>query len=96
MALYALQCAVPTSQREVRRCMTKRCRLPRTLRVTLQAIVTELTLLMVRVRRVVEPRCMTIKACVRQLILIIHMTLIARYRLMRTCQRERCAGVTEC
>ncbi len=70
---------------------------PRYLRVTRQTIVTELSLLMIRIRRVVERRRVTIPARMRQiLILIVDVALTARHGLMRTDEWERCVRMTEC
>ena len=72
-------------------------RRPRRLGVTGHAIVTELSLLVTRVCRAVEIRCMAIPACMRQrLILIIDMALIARDCLMSTGQGKLRVVVAEC
>ncbi len=88
VAILTLSLCVPSGQRKVRRRVIKRGGTPRSLRVTRQAVVTELSLLVIGICRAIEFRGMTIPACVRQvLILIVHVTLIARYRLMRTDKR---------
>ncbi len=69
---------------------------PRYLRVTRQTIVTELSLLMIRIRRVVERRRMTIPARMRQiLILIVDVALTAIRCLMRANQLEVRRAVIE-
>lgn len=55
----------------------------------------ELTLLMIRIRCLIEIRCVTIKTGMRHLVLIVHMALIARDCLMRARQRELCCRVVE-
>ncbi len=92
VAVLTLYYYMSSGEREARRRMVKRCGMPRRLHVTRQAIVTELSLLMIRICCAIEIRGMTIPAGVRQiLVLIIHVTLIARNRLM--CTDKRVAGV---
>ena len=88
---------VPSCQCKARCCVVKGCGSPRRLRMTLQTIVTELTLLMIWVRRSVKRCGMTIPTGMRQaLVLIVDVTQIAGRRLMRSNKRERRVGVTEC
>ena len=62
-----------------------------------QTVVTELSLLMIRIGRAVEGRSVAIPARVWQIrILIVRMTLIAGQRLVCTHERERGVAVTEC
>ena len=63
--------------------------------MALRTVVTELPLLMIRIRRCIEICRMTIPACVWQLVLIVRMTLIARHCLMRADQRKCSGRVTE-
>jgi hypothetical protein len=84
MALNALCRGMPAGQRKVRRCMIECCRSPGSLCMTCCAIVTELPLKMIRVCRLIEIRRVTIEAGMRQSVLVVHMTLTARYGLMRT------------
>ena len=77
--------------------MVERRRRPCRLCVTGQAIMTELSLLVTRVCRAVEIRCVAIPARVRQArISIIGVALIARHGLMSTSQRKLRIVVAEC
>lgn len=96
MAILTQSLCVPPGQRKIRRRMIKRGGTPRILRVTRQAVVTELSLLMVGICGAIEICSMAIPACVRQiLILIIHVTLIARNRQMRADKRVVCIRVVK-
>jgi hypothetical protein len=97
MALDARHSHVRPRQREIRRGVVERRRLPGSLRVACQTIMTELSLLMIRIGGgVVIPR-VAVPTRVRQiLILIIDVTLIAGNRLMRADELERRVGVIEC
>jgi hypothetical protein len=88
MTLHALQRRMRARQRKRRIAMIERRGIPRRLRMTLRAVVAELSLLMIRIRRLIEPRRMAIPTRVRQLILIVDMTSIARNRLMRANEWE--------
>lgn len=97
VAILTLNCCMSSGEREPRSRMIKCCGTPRRLHVTRQAVVTELSLLMIRICCAIEIRSMTIPACVRQvLILIIHVALIARYRLMCPDEWERRVAVVKC
>jgi hypothetical protein len=65
VALLALRRYMPTCQRKICCRVIERRWAPRGLRMTLQAIMTELSLLMIRICRVIKRRRMTIPACVR-------------------------------
>jgi hypothetical protein len=65
VALHALGCRMSARQRQSRRCMVKRCRTPRRLRVAREAVMTELTLLMTWIRCLIKISHVTIETCVR-------------------------------
>ncbi len=76
--------------------MVERRGRPCRLCVTRQAVVTELSLLMIGICCAVKVCSMAIPACVREaLILIIDVALIARYRLMCTHEWERRVAVVK-
>jgi hypothetical protein len=97
VALDALRRHVCPRQREIRRRMIECRRLPRRLRMARQTIMTELSLLMIRIGGgVVIPR-VTVPTRMRQiLILIIDMTLIARNCLMRPDEWEHRICMVKC
>jgi hypothetical protein len=77
--------------------VVKRCRLPRVLRVTLRAVVIELTRQVGRICRGIELCGMAVPARLEQsLELVIHVALITGNGLVRTHQRECCCRMTEC
>jgi hypothetical protein len=77
--------------------MIERCRLPRVLRVTLRAVVIELTRQVGRIGCRIEFRGMTIPARLKKsLELVIHVALVAGNGLVSTYQRERGCRMTEC
>ena len=92
VAILTLNCYVSSGEREPRSRMIKCRGTPCRLHMTRKAIVTELSLLMIGICCAAKVCSMTIPACVRQiLVLIIHVTLIARDRLM--CADKRVVGV---
>ena len=77
MTLHALCRRMPPCECESSRRVVKRCRTPCGLSVARQTVVTELSLLMIRIGRAVEGRSVAIPARVWQIrILIVRMTLI--------------------
>ena len=96
MALNTLRRDVHTRQRKIRRGMIKCCRLPGCLRVTLCAIVIELSRDVVRICCRVEGRCVAIPARHPQTLeLVIDVAQIAGNCLMRSNKRECCIRMAE-
>lgn len=99
VAIYMTRCASSCGMRpreaKIRRCVVECCRAPCRLRVTLQTLAAELSGHVIRICRPVEVRCVTVKTAVRQLVLIVRMTLIATHCLMRADKRERRIRMTE-
>jgi hypothetical protein len=87
---------VGACQREACAAMVKRRRTPGCCRVTLRAVMVEVSCDVARIRRAFEVAGVTIKACRWQgLIVIVHMAIIAYDCLMCTGQRESRVVVTK-